>query len=215
MTIKLKCYSALLLTASITLAGCQTTTTAPSKELPQHEIIRTMQADSDLDGDGVLDAIDECPATPYNVVIDERGCPFSGVGVGLKMEYRAFFDKGSSELSPEYQVELDKIAAKMNEYDTATFRIEAHASEDEINKALSSLPKNRALMVKNYLLLKHSIESNRLITSSCDARAPIASSDTEEGKSMNRRVYGLATEPEDDVVYQYPNDSIPKTCIEF
>lgn len=103
----------------------------------------------------------------------------------------------------------------MNEYDTATFRIEAHATEDEINKALSSLPKNRALTVKNYLLLKHSIESNRLITSSCDARAPIASSDTEEGESMNRRVYGLATEPEDEVVYQYPKDSIPKTCIEF
>jgi len=113
----------------------------------------------DSDGDGVPDELDQCPNTPENVVVDERGCPFTMPGVGLKMEYRAFFDKGSSELSPEYQIELDKIAAKMSEYDTATFIIEAHASEDEINKALSSLPKNRALMVKNHLLLKHGIES--------------------------------------------------------
>ena len=48
--------------------------------------------------------------------------------MSLKMEYRAFFAKGSSELVPQYQIELNKIAAKMNEYDMATFRIGAHAS---------------------------------------------------------------------------------------
>ena len=61
----------------MTIAGCQTTTAVPSKELPQYENIRTMQAENDSDGDGVLDAIDECPGTPFNVVIDERGCPDS------------------------------------------------------------------------------------------------------------------------------------------
>lgn len=70
-------------------------------------------------------------------------------------------------------------------------------------------------MVKNYLVLKHSIEPTRLSTFNCGARAPIAPSDTEEGKSFNRRVYGLVTEPENGIVYQQPNDLKPVTCVKF
>ena len=66
-------YSVLLLTASSALAGCQTTTAVPSKELPQYENIRTMQAEIDSDGDGVLDKLDYCPNTPVNIMIDENG----------------------------------------------------------------------------------------------------------------------------------------------
>lgn len=217
MTTKLKFYSIFLLAASITLTGCQTITTASSKDVPQYENIRTMQAEIDSDGDGVLDKLDQCPNTPENVMVDDRGCPFTMPGVGLKMEYRAFFAKGSSELSKEYQLELDRVATKMKEkeYDTSTFRIEAHTSEDEINGGLNFLAKNRALMIKNYLLLKHQIDADRLSTFDCGADAPIASSDTEEGKAMNRRVYGLATEPEGDIAYNYPDDSNSNICIEF
>lgn len=149
---------------------------------------------ADSDGDGVLDNLDQCPATPLNVVVDQRGCPFTLIGVGLKMEYRAFFAKGSSELSKEYQLELDKVAKKLQEYDTATMRIEGHASADEVDKKLrsNSLARNRAIIVKNYLIIQHQIDPNRLSTASYGAQRPVASSDTEEGRSMNRRVYGLA-----------------------
>lgn len=213
MTTKLKFYSIFLLAASITLTGCQTITIASSKDVPQYENIRTMQAEIDSDGDGVPDKLDQCPNTPENVMVDDRGCPFTMPGVGLKMEYRAFFAKGSSELSKEYQLELDRVATKMQEYDTSTFRIEAHTSEDEVNGGLNSLAKNRALMIKNYLLLKHQIDADRLSTFDCGDDAPIASSDTEEGKAMNRRVYGLAMEPE--IAYNYPDDSNSNICIEF
>ena len=165
----------------------------------------------DSDSDGVPDELDQCPSTPENVVIDERGCPFTTIGTGLQMEYRAFFAKGSSELTSKYQVELDKVAARMKEYDTAIFKIEAHISEDEINKELNSLPKNRARIIKNYLLLKHGIESDRLMTLNCDAKAPIAPNDTEEGRSFNRRVYGLLTEPDND----YPSNLKAGICVEF
>ena len=79
------------------------------------------------------------------------------------------------------------------------------------NKDLSSLPKNRALIIKNYLLLKHGIESSRLMTLNCDARAPIAPNNTEEGRAFNRRVYGLLTEPDSD----YPINLKDGICIEF
>lgn len=193
------CSTLLLLVTSIALAGCQTTPTAPSKDISQHENIKTMQSDIDSDGDGYSDDIDECPGTPINIVPDEQGCPsYSDDNLGVKIEYRAFFAKGSSELSKEYQLELDKVAQKLQEYNTATMRIEAHASTDEVSAVdavlqPNALSRNRALMVKNYLIMQHQIDPNRLSAFGFGAEQPIASSDTEEGKSMNRRVYGVAT----------------------
>ncbi|MGM8886021.1 OmpA family protein [Psychrobacter sp. 1U2] len=193
-----------VLVSALVLTGCQTATTVPSNDISQYENIVTLIPDiPDSDADGVLDDIDECPATPLNIKIDERGCPFTGMGIGLKMEYRAFFAKGSSELSAEHQLELDKVAARLKEYETATMRIEGHASIDEVDKTSdaglrpNSLARNRALIVKNYLIMQHQINPNRLSTFSYGAERPIVSSDTEEGKSMNRRVYGLAQEPID------------------
>lgn len=187
----------LILVSALALSACQTSVSQNQKtDLPVTKVIL------DSDSDGIPDDIDECPATPENVVVDERGCPFTGMGVGLKMEYRAFFTKGSSELSKEYQLDLDKVAKKLKEYETATMRIEGHASTDEVpavDAVLQSnaLSRNRALIVKNYLIMQHQINPERLSIASYGADQPIAPSDTEEGKSMNRRVYGLAQEPED------------------
>lgn len=198
--------------ASFMLTSCQT---VPTKDLIHKESYNTpkvmIEPHADTDNDGVPDIIDNCPNTPEGVKVDPYGCPLTTIGTGLQMEYRAFFAKGSSELTSKYQAELDKVAARMKEYDTAIFKIEAHISEDEIHKELSSLPKNRALIIKNYLLLKNGIESSRLMSLNCDARAPIAPNDTEEGRVFNRRVYGLLTEPDSD----YPINLKDGICVEF
>lgn len=182
-----------VLISALTLSACQTADL--SNQTSQVINMPTVVVNLDSDGDGYSDEIDMCLGTPRNIVTDERGCPFTGMGIGLKMEYRAFFAKGSSELSKEYQLELDTVAAKLQEYYTATMRIEGHTSVDEISDAKlrpNSLARNRALIVKNYLVLKHEIDPERLSTFNYDAEQPIASSDTEKGKSMNRRVYGVA-----------------------
>ncbi|WP_352310280.1 OmpA family protein [Psychrobacter sp. W2-37-MNA-CIBAN-0211] len=193
MKIKLR-NTILVWVSALVLTGCQTADL--SNQATQIIDIPVVEAILDSDGDGYSDDIDMCPGTPMNIVTDERGCPFTGMGIGLKMEYRAFFAKGSSELSPEYQLELDKVAAKLQEYYTATMRIEGHATTDEISATVlrpDSLSRYRALIVKNYLIMQHQIEPERLSTASFGAEQPIASSDTQEGKSMNRRVYGIAT----------------------
>lgn len=198
--------------ASFMLTSCQSVPTKGLIHKESYNIPKVMiEPHADTDNDGVPDIIDNCPNTPEGVKVDPYGCPLTTIGTGLQMEYRAFFAKGSSELTSKYQAELDKVAARMKEYDTAIFKIEAHISEDEINKELSSLPKNRALIIKNYLLFKHSIESSRLMTLNCDARAPIAPNETEEGRAFNRRVYGLLTEPDSD----YPINLKDGICVEF
>ena len=214
--------STLVISISVlTLSGCQTADL--SKQTSQTIKMPNITVSLDSDGDGVPDDLDQCPntKTKSNVVVDDTGCHLiMGPDMSLKMEYRAFFAKGSSELSPKYQVELDKVGEIMNTHTTSTMRIEGGISENEIDDGdpiakSNTLAKNRALMVKNYLLLKHGIEPSRLTTLNCEARAPIAPNNTEEGMTVNRRVYGVVTKPEEQEGNDYPSNLKAGTCVEF
>ncbi len=192
----------LILVSTLMITACQTSTQTP---ISHNQTIQTIgmpviKIVLDSDGDGYSDELDECPATPMNITVDERGCPLNPIGTDFKMEYRGFFAKGSSELSPEYQLDLGKVAAKLQEFYTATMRIEGHASTDEVSATdlqLNSLARNRALIVKNYLIMHHQIAPERLSILSYGAEHPAYSYDTEEERSLNRRVYGIAEEPID------------------
>lgn len=210
-----------VLISVLTLSACQTHDLSNQKA--QTINLQIILINLDSDGDGVPDDLDQCPNTTENVVVDERGCPeiTSLIGMPPLMEYRAFFTKDSSELLPQYHDELDRVAEQMNNYDTATIKIEAHVSKDEVNKASTSmlqsnsLAKNRALIVKNYLVLNHKIESSRLTTLDCGIKGSIAPSDTEEGRSMNRRVYSLVTDLKNHKANYHQNDLGSNRCIEF
>ena len=146
----------LLLALFIGLAGCQTTEIVAAKTLPQYENIRTMQADSD----GVLDAIDECPETRPNVVIDAKGCEIiiEG-GKALEMEFNGVFSQMSSQLFDIYDAVFVKIAESLNDRPKANVFIFGHAATSEIDKdalatfGFDSLSRNRALIIKNNLVL--------------------------------------------------------------
>ena len=197
MNVKLRTIT-LMMTGVLALTGCQTADL--SKQTSQTINMPTVVVNVDSDGDGVPDDIDQCPATPWNVVIDERGCPLAPIGVGLRMEYRAFFDKDSSKLLPKYQDELDKVGMKMQEYKGAILWVEGHNSRTEVDSAdlnnPNPLAQARADNVKNYLISKFNFAPDRITTIEYGANRPIAPSDTEEGNMLNRRVYALATEPD-------------------
>ena len=178
------CSTLLLLATSIVLAGCQTTTTALSKELPQYENIRTMQAEIDSDGDGVLDDIDECPETPPNVVVDAKGCQIiiEG-GDALEMEFSGFFPPMSSQLPAIYDTEFLKMAEKINEYPEASVFIFGHAATNEIDEdalatlGFDALSRNRALIIKNTLVLQHNIDAKRIRTYECSNKLLVKETD--------------------------------------
>lgn len=188
-----------VLISVLTLSACQTSDL--SKQTSQTIKIPNITVNLDSDSDGVPDHIDQCPATPFNVIVDDRGCPFTMPGVGLKMEYRAFFDKDSSELLPKYQAELDKVGMRLQEYKTATILIEGHNSRTEVDSAsineANALAQDRANKVENYLISKYNIASERITATEYGARRPIAPSDSEEGNMLNRRVYAIASEPQE------------------
>lgn len=197
MNVKLWTIAPMMIGA-LALTGCQTADL--SKQTSQTIKMPNITVNLDSDGDGVPDELDQCPATPFNVIVDDRGCPFTMPGVGLKMEYRAFFDKDSSELLPKYQDELDKVGMKMQEYKGAILWVEGHNSRTEVDSAdlnnPNPLAQARADNVKNYLISNFNFAPDRITTIEYGANRPIAPSDTEEGNMLNRRVYALATEPD-------------------
>ena len=198
MNVKLWTITPMIIGA-LALTGCQIADF--SNQTSQTIHTPTIVVNLDSDGDGVPDKLDKCPNTPENVVVDDRGCPSTMPGVGLKMEYRAFFDKDSSELLPKYQAELDKVGMKLQEYKTATILIEGHNSRTEVDSAsineANALAQDRANKVKNYLISKYNIASERITATEYGARRPIAPSDSEEGNMLNRRVYAIASEPQE------------------
>lgn len=154
-----------------------------------------VEQDIDSDGDGVPDSIDECPGTPMNVVVDERGCPVDVEIIDeLKMELRVFFDNDKSAIKAQYQPEIAKVAEKMREYPNSTARVEGHASKTGPSAAYNQrLSEARAVAVKSMLTNEFGIAPNRLSTVGYGYDRPIADNNTEEGRAMNRRVYAIIT----------------------
>ncbi|MGE6795724.1 OmpA family protein [Psychrobacter okhotskensis] len=189
----MKRYRILLLTTFITLAGCQTTEIIPPKTIPQYESIRTMQADIlDSDGDGVFDDIDECPGTPFNVVIDERGCPHSLLfGENeFMMEARAYYTENSSEINSEYYEQLDNAGKKMQDHLDAVMRVEGHISKREETSANQTLSRYRVEGIKNYMTMTYNIDPDRIKTVYYGSERPIAPNDI-ESSWLNQRIYAL------------------------
>ncbi|MGM8898550.1 MULTISPECIES: OmpA family protein [unclassified Psychrobacter] len=209
MTIKTH-RTLLLLAASIILAGCQTTET-----IPQYENIRTMQADSDLDGDGVLDAIDECPETPPNVVVDAKGCPVVVYTGSLEMQLQGFFEPMSSQLTDEYDQALAIIEENLHEQPDAKVFIFGHVASNELAMIApdeNNLSRNRAINVRNRLVEKHHITSDRISTYDCSDRYPFIATDFSESdlsgiESKDRRVTVKAsTQVKDLANIENPSD---------
>ena len=188
----------MLLATSIALAGCQTTITAPSKDVAQHEIIRTMQAETDSDGDGVLDAIDECPETRPNVVVDAKGCQIiiEG-GDALEMEFSGFFPPMSSQLPAIYDPEFTKMAEKINEYPEASVFIFGNAATNEIDEdalarlGFDSLSRNRALISQNTLVFQYNIDAKRIRTYECSNKLLVRETDYINPSSKALNLKGL------------------------
>ena len=125
MNVKLRTIT-LMMTGVLALTGCQTADL--SKQTSKTINMPTVVVNVDSDGDGVPDELDQCPATPYNVVIDERSCPHSLLfGENeFMMEARAYYDENSSEIKSEYYEQLDNAGKKMQDHLDAVMRVEGH-----------------------------------------------------------------------------------------
>jgi OOP family OmpA-OmpF porin len=141
----------------------------------------------DSDGDGVTDAIDQCPNTPKGAKIDKVGCPIplkEKVSITLHIE----FDYDKDAVRPEYHSHIEKVADFLKAYPETNAILEGHTDSignDEYNIDLSN---RRAMSVKKYLIDKFETDGARISTVGYGESKPIATNDTAEDRQKNRRV---------------------------
>ena len=99
---------------------------------------------------------------------------------------RVFFGFDKYDLSPEAQATLERQAAWLRQYPSATVSVEGHCDERGTREYNLALGERRANSVKNYLVAL-GVDQNRINTISYGKERPAVSGSTEEAWSQNRR----------------------------
>lgn len=112
------------------------------------------------------------------------------VGEGIKLvlgENSVRFDTNKSTLTPTAKANLDKLVSVFNQYPDTNIQIYGYTDSTGTPEYNLTLSEQRAASVKSYLVGKE-ISSSRFTTTGLGIADPIATNDTPEGRSQNRRV---------------------------
>jgi len=158
-------------------------------DTPQGYIVDSRGCPKDSDGDGVPDSLDDCPNTPKGVPVWNNGCPkpLFPDGADWAILKGVNFGFNSVKVTPNARRILDGVAASMKLAPDNRFEIGGHTDSVGVEDYNVDLSRRRAEAVREYLVSK-GIEPGRLEVRGYGASDPVASNDTEEGRSLNRRV---------------------------
>jgi len=110
-----------------------------------------------------------------------------GDNITLNMPSNITFALNSADLNAQFFSALDGVSMVLKEYDKTVIEVAGHtdsSGSDQYNQALSE---RRAQAVAGYLS-SHGVKTQRLMTIGAGEGHPVASNDTEQGRSANRRV---------------------------
>jgi len=149
----------------------------------------------DNDNDGIPDHVDECPNEPetLNDYQDDDGCPDVKPEIPIPEKGKPLvltgvtFASGKAVLTGEAKGDLDKVYESLR--GNTDVRVEIRGFTDSIGSAASNLnlSQRRADAVKDYLVKKN-IAFERLRAIGYGEANPIASNNTREGRTKNRRI---------------------------
>lgn len=111
-----------------------------------------------------------------------------GEGIHLTLKEDAIrFDNNKSTLTTLAKTNLDKLLPVLNEYADTNIQIYGYTDNVGRPEYNLTLSEKRAESVKNYLISK-GLVSTRFKTTGLGIADPIATNDTADGRSQNRRV---------------------------
>lgn len=101
-----------------------------------------------------------------------------------------FFEFNSAVIRPEYHTDLDKLGHVLTQSQYAEKRLEIEGHTDGIGSDAYNrrLSEQRAKSVRQYLVERFAIDESRLMVRGYGKVQPIATNDTPEGRSKNRRI---------------------------
>jgi len=134
----------------------------------------------DEDRDGVLDSLDQCPNTPCGFTVDAYGCPIKGTLMIL-------FEVDKAIIRPESMPKVQKFAKYLLGDKGTTVKVIGHTDSDGSDAYNISLSDRRANSVMRELVAS-GVSEFRLTSLGKGESMPVASNNTVQGKSLNRRI---------------------------
>lgn len=135
----------------------------------------------DSDGDGVVDSRDQCPNTATGKNVDNVGCNVMFSLSGVTFEY------DSNNLTAAAKQALSVAVMKLNEHQDVSIAVEGHTDSVGSSEYNLRLSEKRANAVRDHLI-SEGISSSRISAKGHGESKPVASNDTDAGRSQNRRV---------------------------
>ena len=121
-----------------------------------------------------------------SVYINER-LIYSSFSLGESIELNVLFDVNKYKIKKEYYQELKNFIDFLKEYPNISVEIAGHTDSDGAEKSNMVLSTNRAKAIKNYMV-KKGIASDRISTIGYGETIPKYPNDSDENKSLNRRI---------------------------
>lgn len=120
---------------------------------------------------------------------DLQGAKVERVGEGIKITFDSgiLFDVNKSDLRPDAQTNIQKMATVLNKYPDTDVLIEGHTDSTGSHDHNMALSIQRAQSVQSQLMAS-SVTQDRLRVSGYGPDQPVASNSTAEGRQANRRV---------------------------
>ncbi len=192
-----------LILVSTVLTGCATPESPTSVITEQKYDLR------DLDGDGVIEARDQCPNSIAGSKVNNVGCG-QEKEIAQRIELKLNFANNSAVIEPKYESEIEAIADFMHQHPDSAVTIEGHSSKVgsyELNMALSQ---NRAEAVVNMLTETFSVDANRLKAVGYGYSRPIDDSESELAAERNRRVIAAVSGTDKTIDMKWDIYSVPE-----
>ena len=110
-----------------------------------------------------------------------------GENIVLNMPGNITFKTGSADLNADFYKVLDGVGMVVDEYEKTLIVVEGHTDSVGSDESNQSLSERRAASVGQYIAGR-GINGQRVLTAGFGESRPIASNDTDSGRSQNRRV---------------------------
>jgi outer membrane protein OmpA-like peptidoglycan-associated protein len=120
---------------------------------------------------------------------DLEGAKVERVGEGILITFDSgiLFDVDSYMLKPATQTNAKKLAGTLNKYDDTDVHVLGHTDNTGTDKYNLELSKKRANAIKNYLV-DQNVAGSRMDIQGLGETDPIATNETVDGRTLNRRV---------------------------
>lgn len=142
---------------------------------------------SDSEGDGIINARDECPDSYAGSQVNNQGCGSKTVET-LRRKLEVNFDTNSYVVKKEYFAEIKKLADFMTDFPQTVVTIEGHTSIRGSATLNQKLSENRAIAIKKLLTSRFNIAAERITAIGYGFEKLLLEGDDEYIHARNRRI---------------------------